>query len=186
MPRQKNTKELILKATTELLAESGLSSTSTRAIARRVEVSENTLYRHFKDKEDLIHCVFLKLINDITEHIKADDNENEPASDRLKLFVSSVCSWAEDRPQSMTVLLDLNAGKLKQLKGIQDPFDLLHTIILAGMHSKEFRQGDAQWQSISATGLMLRPMQMKDQEYLDFSWSELKEKIFENVLLFLK
>ena len=54
MPRQKNTKELIIKATITLMATKGHSATSTRAIAKIVEISENTIYRHFEDKEELI------------------------------------------------------------------------------------------------------------------------------------
>jgi AcrR family transcriptional regulator len=45
--------ERILESAVHLFAQQGYHATSTREIARRAEVSENTLFRYFTRKEDL-------------------------------------------------------------------------------------------------------------------------------------
>jgi AcrR family transcriptional regulator len=47
----------ILEAARDILSEEGLDALSMRAIAERVEYSPATLYLHFRDKDELIHCV---------------------------------------------------------------------------------------------------------------------------------
>jgi AcrR family transcriptional regulator len=52
-PKNSSRDERILEAAVHLFALQGYHGTSTREIARRAEVSENTLFRHFARKEDL-------------------------------------------------------------------------------------------------------------------------------------
>lgn len=60
MPVKKSLRtEKILDAATQLFARQGYHATSTREIAHLAEVSENTLFRHFKHKED-IFCSALR------------------------------------------------------------------------------------------------------------------------------
>jgi len=47
------TSEKIAQAAAKLFANQGYHGTSTREIARLSEVSENTLFRHFENKEEL-------------------------------------------------------------------------------------------------------------------------------------
>jgi AcrR family transcriptional regulator len=47
----------ILEAARDILSEQGLDALSMRAIAERIEYSPATIYLHFKDKDELIHCV---------------------------------------------------------------------------------------------------------------------------------
>lgn len=51
--------EKILNAAAQLFARQGYHATTTREIARLADVSENTLFRHFEDKEE-IFCSALR------------------------------------------------------------------------------------------------------------------------------
>ncbi|MFL5796693.1 MAG: TetR/AcrR family transcriptional regulator [Actinomycetota bacterium] len=51
------TRDDILRATAELIAESGILSATTRAIAERARCSEGSIYRYFPDKHALLHAV---------------------------------------------------------------------------------------------------------------------------------
>ncbi len=51
------TRDDILRATGELIAESGILSATTRAIADRARCSEGSIYRYFPDKHALLHAV---------------------------------------------------------------------------------------------------------------------------------
>lgn len=51
-------KTAILAATMELVAEQGFDHTPTSQIAEKAKVGIGTIYRYFKDKDELIHEVF--------------------------------------------------------------------------------------------------------------------------------
>lgn len=52
-----NTKEIILDVSLKLFAQNGYDGVSVRQIAKEVGVRESALYKHFKNKEDILHCV---------------------------------------------------------------------------------------------------------------------------------
>jgi AcrR family transcriptional regulator len=59
MPVRNSLTAKMLEAATQLFARKGYHATTTREIARLADVSENTLFRHFKNKED-IFCSALR------------------------------------------------------------------------------------------------------------------------------
>jgi AcrR family transcriptional regulator len=56
-PVRAGTREEILRATTELIAEGGFLAATTRAIALRAGCAEGSIYRYFPDKHALFHAV---------------------------------------------------------------------------------------------------------------------------------
>ena len=56
----KTTEEKILRAATQVFARHGVSGATTRAIARQARVNEVTLFRHFKNKNELLRRVILQ------------------------------------------------------------------------------------------------------------------------------
>jgi len=185
MPRQKNTKELILNATIELLATKGLVATSTRAIAKAVNISENTIYRHYADKDELIQSVFLNANQSITTFLKDNDNAENNPNDRLQAFIKSVTVWAEDNPSPFRILLNINAGRLDSLKGVEDPFDVLNDIIKAGQDVGDYREGETHWLATLTVGLLIRPLQMKDQGFAQSDYTTLATNLFAEAKHFL-
>ncbi|ELS32165.1 MULTISPECIES: TetR/AcrR family transcriptional regulator [Pseudanabaena] len=51
------TRERLLKTAVEVFATEGIAGATTREIARRAEVNELTLFRHFQNKEQLLKAV---------------------------------------------------------------------------------------------------------------------------------
>lgn len=184
MPRQANTKDLILQATIELLATKGLVATSTRAIARKVDISENTIYRHYQDKDELIQKVFLYCLDSMTHFLKKNE-KTENATDALNNFITAVCHWAYQQPWPMRILLNLNSSRLDSLQGIEDPFDLLEHIIKRGQNENLFRQADSRWLSTLCTGMILRPLQMLDHGLIDLDEDSLPHNLSQEILTFL-
>jgi AcrR family transcriptional regulator len=72
--------EKITQAAAQLFARQGYHGTSTREIARLADVSENTLFRHFENKEDLFWSALraltsgLKLRRDLLEGLTQCDS----------------------------------------------------------------------------------------------------------------
>lgn len=56
-PKDPQKAEQILKAATQLFMDKGLKHTSMDAVAKQAGVSKQTLYSHFKDKDDLFRAV---------------------------------------------------------------------------------------------------------------------------------
>lgn len=52
----------ILMAATEIFAEKGFAATSTREIAKKAEVAEGTIFRHYKTKKELLLSIVTPLI----------------------------------------------------------------------------------------------------------------------------
>ncbi|MGB5934949.1 MAG: helix-turn-helix domain-containing protein, partial [Ornithinimicrobium sp.] len=61
------TKEALVRATTELVAEVGYHQATTRAIAERAGVSEGTIYRHFPDKRSLFAAAVMAHQPEVTD-----------------------------------------------------------------------------------------------------------------------
>jgi AcrR family transcriptional regulator len=64
------TRQTLMDAALEVFLERGFARATTREIAHRAGLSEGTMYRHFADKYELFHQVFLSLVMDIGEELR--------------------------------------------------------------------------------------------------------------------
>jgi AcrR family transcriptional regulator len=72
MPRATaaSTRDRILDVTAELMRSAGLATLTTREIARAAGLTEAALYRHFKNKEDLLTSAFAERSPEFIELLK--------------------------------------------------------------------------------------------------------------------
>ncbi|MGE4558403.1 MAG: TetR/AcrR family transcriptional regulator [Desulfovibrionaceae bacterium] len=66
-----NTKEIILSNAKELISEIGFHKTTTALLAKRANISEGTIYRHFESKEDVLLHILEDLEAKYVEFIDA-------------------------------------------------------------------------------------------------------------------
>lgn len=64
----KSTSERILDAATRIFARDGIAAATTRKIAQTAKVNEVTLFRHFKNKEELLRQVVMRCSKNF-EHV---------------------------------------------------------------------------------------------------------------------
>lgn len=86
MPEPASTAERILTAFLQLVTERGLVATTTSALAEAADVNEVTIFRHFKDKQTLVHALFdhFDLAGRIAEYpLSIDASSPESASTGL-------------------------------------------------------------------------------------------------------
>ncbi len=74
----KDTRERILEAATRTFAQLGVSGATTREIAKAAKVNEVTLFRHFKNKEELLRQVVMQSSKRYS-HIFAEARFETPA-----------------------------------------------------------------------------------------------------------
>jgi len=65
-------REKILAATLELVARHGFHGTPASQIAQQAGVGVGTIYRYFKDKDELIHALFLEVRTELRHRIITD------------------------------------------------------------------------------------------------------------------
>ncbi|GAK60069.1 transcriptional regulator, TetR family [Candidatus Vecturithrix granuli] len=114
---QKTDKKVaILEATMELVAEQGFDHTPTSQIAEKAKVGIGTIYRYFKDKDELIHEVFRYIL----ERENLDTFKDfHPESPIRQQYI-----------QYCTRLIDYSLQHLQEFKFIQhyfhSPYGLSH------------------------------------------------------------
>lgn len=137
----------IIESAGKLLMEKGIKGLTTKNLAQEMEFSESALYRHFKNKEDII----LLLIRFLSENInlrfetilKAENNAEEKF---LALFLSQF-QFFKKNPHFIVIvlsdgLMDNSEDIKKSIKKlIETNFAALKKIMTDGQESKLFNQG---------------------------------------------
>ena len=98
-------KEVILQAAMKEFSIKGFTNTTISQIASRAQITEPTLYEHFKNKEDLLMSIpelaVEIFLNELKEHL---DQNNSPES-LLKLFLWNQAKSYDSYPHYYRVLL---------------------------------------------------------------------------------
>lgn len=74
----------LIKATIELVNNSGFHATPMSKIAKMAEVSPATIYLYFKNKQDLVNQTYLKVKSDYTDYAFATYNEEMTVEEGFK------------------------------------------------------------------------------------------------------
>jgi len=81
--QQTDKRSAILQATLESIAEHGFHGTPTSMIAERAGVGVGTIYRYFRDKDELIHVLYEELENKNKTFVMQDYTEDMPFRERF-------------------------------------------------------------------------------------------------------
>lgn len=80
-PEPAAARERLLEVAARCIARNGIPATGIAHVAQEAGVSRPTVYRYFKDREELIRSVLLqaglRLANEVQEHIRAFDGPGE-------------------------------------------------------------------------------------------------------------
>ena len=106
-------KEEILEAVLELLGEMPLSDLSTRKIARRLGVTQPSLFRHFRSKETLLVAVVGRAREQMGQRLERLLKAGGSAEERLLGFLSLVLGMAGERP-GLPRLLFYDSGEERE------------------------------------------------------------------------
>ena len=146
MDKASKRQQEIIESAGKLLMEKGIKGLTTKNLAQEMEFSESALYRHFKNKEDII----LLLIHFLSENInlrfetilKAENNAEEKF---LALFKSQF-QFFKTNPHFIVIVLSDglmdNSDEIKSSikKLIETNFGAIKQIMIEGQQSKDFNQ----------------------------------------------
>lgn len=90
----------------EIIDELGIQGLSTREIARRQEVSEATLFRHYKNKNELLLAVLDFLIKFDSDIFLTTQIKKLSPIDAIRFLVKTTAEYNENYPE-ITALLQL-------------------------------------------------------------------------------
>ena len=136
----------IIESAGKLLMEKGIKGLTTKNLAQEMEFSESALYRHFKNKEDII----LLLIRFLSENINLRfetilKTENNAEEKFLALFKSQF-QFFKKNPHFIVIvlsdgLMDNSEDIKKSIKKlIETNFGAIKQIMIEGQQSKDFNQ----------------------------------------------
>ncbi|MDT5338658.1 MAG: hypothetical protein QOD90_4163 [Mycobacterium sp.] len=101
--------ERMRRAAIEAFAESGYGGSSTRQIAKRLNMSATAMYPHYRSKEELLYAIALEGHSSLLAALQAADDNAASATERLRAVVSAFATWhAENHQQARVVQYELH------------------------------------------------------------------------------
>jgi AcrR family transcriptional regulator len=101
--------ERMRRAAIEAFAESGYGGSSTRQIARRLNMSATAMYPHYRSKEELLYAIALEGHSSLLAALKKADDPAASFTERLRAVVAAFATWhAENHKQARVVQYELH------------------------------------------------------------------------------
>jgi AcrR family transcriptional regulator len=135
--------ERMRRAAIEAFAESGYGGTSTRQIAKRLNMSATAMYPHYGSKEELLYAIALEGHSSLLAALKATDDAAATFTERLRAVVAAFATWhAENRKQARVVQYELHGLTPAHYRTIaplrRDATQVLADIVEGGVRAGEF------------------------------------------------
>jgi AcrR family transcriptional regulator len=101
--------ERMRRAAIEAFAESGYGGSSTRQIARRLNMSATAMYPHYRSKEELLYAIALEGHSSLLAALRKADDPAASFTARLRAVVAAFATWhAENHKQARVVQYELH------------------------------------------------------------------------------
>lgn len=179
--RVQDPRQQILDTVLVLFSERGYFATSVQDISRESGVSVGSIYHHFGDKEGIARALYQTLSERMSHSISRIIAQQGTAHDRCRGIVETLFEMTEAEPLVMDFMLYAkHRDFLPEEKPIcsSRPFELMRTIIAAGMKAGEIRPMDLMVASSSLFGGPVRMivarldgvLQAPLPRYLDEVW----------------
>lgn len=98
------TRERLLAAGVELLAEHGLHGITTHEIAARAGVAAGTFYLHFKDKRELLRVIAAETIALLRERLDRATRSARGSREAVPAFSEALLAFAEEHQDRVRIL----------------------------------------------------------------------------------
>lgn len=128
--RQARTREAILDAARELIAEHGADNVSLRAIARHVDYSPAGLYEYFDGKDAIIDALCLRGNDQLVRYLKVVDTAL-PLHEYFVRLLRRYVDFARENPEFYTLMFTQSPSTMTELPADPDPDDAFNILLNA-------------------------------------------------------
>ncbi len=134
----------IIETAGKILMEKGLKGLTTKNLAQEMAFSESALYRHFKNKEDIIVLLLDYLGHNIKERLNVILENNTTSVQKLLQLFDSQFQFFSQNPHFVVAILSEGlfdeSEKINQsiMKIMNYKLNLISTIIEIGKQNNEF------------------------------------------------
>jgi AcrR family transcriptional regulator len=156
--RKAETRERIVSAALDQLAEGGYGSASVQAVSARAGVATGTVYRHFPSKGDLFAEAFRRAsAREISVFAEVVDDRERPAEERIAAAIESFARRALAGPTRAYALIAepvdpaVEAERLIFRRGYRD---VLSAVLEQGVVTGELRAHDAETLGAALVGAL--------------------------------
>lgn len=125
-------KTVILKTTLELISEQGFVGTPMSQIAQRADIGMGTIYRYFKNKDDLLNALYIDIKKKIADYSLRNYPENMPVRDGFKQLLGNLIRYFKDNPAVLSFMEQyvnspvITAATREEGMRIAEPFEDLY------------------------------------------------------------
>lgn len=158
--RFEDPRQQVLDTVLTLFSEHGYFATSVQDISSESGVSVGSIYHHFGDKEGIARSLYHALSDQMSSRISWISARQGTVHDQCRDIVKTLFEMAESEPLVMDFMLYAKHKEfLPEEKSIcsSKPFELMRTIVAAGMESGEIRRMDVM---VASTSLFGGPIRM--------------------------
>jgi len=136
----------IINAATELIGERGVQRLTTKSLAAKIGFSEPALYRHFKDKNEILRSILLHFKGEMGQGLKNIVFSDLTSIEKLKKIISFQFGFFIKFPAVIMVIFSEtsfqdNKSLSKTVKTIlDDKRNIIHDIIKSGQKEGSIRK----------------------------------------------
>jgi AcrR family transcriptional regulator len=152
--RRARTREGILAVGRTLLLEKGVDGFTLREVARAADYSPSALYRHFRNKDELVAAVAMEGLRVLGEFL-TEIPDDAPTDERLLGLGQAYLRFARESPEYFSLVfnrLSLPATDWEHLVRVAWPFTLVVEAFVRGVREGRFRETRGQTADVMALG----------------------------------
>ena len=145
VPRPQSKRERILRAATDVFAQSGYFNAKVAEIARAAGVADGTIYLYFDGKEDLLTSVFREHTRNYLQSLERDVANLKSAEDRIRVAIRHhLETLGRDRSLAIVAQVELRHSlkfmTLLSHQEIADYLNILRKNVEQGQNEGTFRR----------------------------------------------
>jgi AcrR family transcriptional regulator len=122
-------RERILDATLELIAMGGIDGVSMRKLARRTDLSVQTLYNLFGSREDILVALAQRFAGNVERLVTEDRTLEDPLERLWAMFSTGIAELAENESTYRPILLALFRGTTSTPEVLDPVWDRLASMV---------------------------------------------------------
>lgn len=185
--KKRKTKEKIVSSAIKLFSEKGIKATTTKNIAKKSNVAEGTLYRHFKNKKDLALRIFTLEMDRFTDYLQHSIKNLDNPEEKLKKTINAFFSFAAENPQSYNYIMNAHQSDFGKIAATKiKPKDIFVAIIKEGIEKYIFRQLDENLASAMVIGMIIRVEFFLKNKLITLNNNQVLEEVIKTALIILK